>query len=310
MSKLQQSLQPLSEGDRLRDLLTQCEIALAQLSPARVQQMLTCLDAAAALLESLLQNGADVRAEQARFDALVGQLSRRKAEVVRLVGGAQAFAELRSQRARNPRSPWWQLNAQLREERRRNWRIAFVALMAMAALGGLAWLFRETLFLRDPVAEAILRAERALEEGEWTRARAAIEEGLAASPDAPALLIWRGALSADQAAAQESFERARQALGEEMFCMERAQAWLALRRGQAVVRDADCVLQHNPANAAALMLRAAGYEQLRNFADAIRDLQRASEMAEAQGDATLSAMARVRLALLLQAEPFVGAPSP
>ncbi len=310
MSKLQQTPSPLNDSDRLREALARGEAAIVQLSPERARQLLACLDEAEALLRQLAASRADLRAERTRFEVLQQQTARHAAAVVRALGGGRSFANLRRQIARFPEAAWWQLDAQLRAQRRRKLVSALLALLVMGVLGGLVWQFRATLFPRDPVLEATFLAERALQNGELAQARAAIDDGLAEAPDAPLLLIWRGALSESEASAQHDFERARAALGDEAFYMQRAQVWLLLNRGEDVVRDADRAFAANPASAAALMLRASGYELMRDFARAARDLRQAEALADAQGDGALSAMARVRLALLVQAGLIAEPPTP
>ena len=72
---------------------------------------------------------------------------------------------------------------------------------------------------------------------------------------------------------------------------------------QRVLTDTNQLIQMYPDLAEAYYMRASGYEGLGQRTQAMADLEKCGELAQAQGNDTLYAQSRVRLATLMQAGP-------
>ncbi|MCS7088643.1 MAG: hypothetical protein NZL91_08110 [Thermoflexales bacterium] len=313
MGKLQQNIGALNEGDRLREALSRCEVALVTLTPEHARQLLADLAEAERIIAALQATGADVRAEQLRLETIRTRLLSRARPFVQALGGVRAYRELRAQAAPlTPTLPWWRLDDVLAEQRRARWKRAAGALVVIAIFAGIIYALREVLFPPNPAADAIAAAQRALQEGDANAALAAIEAGLAQAPNHPQLLIWRGVLveTQDPTAAADAFARAQVQLGADDFHIERAQVRLIM--GEAAHAEAELseLIARNPELPVAYLVRAAAYEAQRRYDLAARDLERAAEVAQRLGDDIAFATARVRLGLLLQAQSGLLAATP
>ncbi|MCS6773146.1 MAG: hypothetical protein NZ693_03425 [Thermoflexales bacterium] len=306
MGKLQQNVGALNEGDVLREALAQCERALVTLNADTVRQLLCNLAQAERLVASLQAAGADVRPEALRLETVQTRLLRQPNRVLSAVGGVKAYAMLREQLAPLDRSArWWRLDEVAAEQRKHLWMRLGVVAAVLAGIIALGYLFRDTLFPADPVNDAIFAAQAALSQGEVGIALEAIRSGLEQAPENPALLIWRGVLTAssDSEASARDFDRARAALGELEFLLERASVWLSAGAPERALEDADAAVARAPDRAEAYFLRATAREQLGQRALALQDLERTAELAQASGNDVLFATARVRIGMLLQTAP-------
>lgn len=207
---------PASE---LRELLDKVERQLPSLDAPTVVEFLPNLDRIDVLFTQLAGNNADVRSEVGRWDDLKRQIDRRAGRIVKLANEAGGYAILRQQ---NPPADgaWWQLDAMLAAQRRRQTRSLLVTLAVVALLlAGATWSYQAWL---APDAETILlvnsvsRAEQRAAELDWSGGLAAVEEALQTMPNNEELLVWAAVFSerlGDDAQAQVYGERARAQFG-------------------------------------------------------------------------------------------------
>lgn len=305
MGKLQQNIGALNEGDRLREALSRCEVALVAITPENARRLLADLAEAERLMATLQAAGTDVRAEALRLETIHSRILQQARSIVRALGGARAYRALRAELAPpTPTLPWWRLDEVLAEQRR-SWLARLgVALVVVGVLVGVAYALRDVLFPPNPAADAIAAAQTALQEGDTARARAAIEAGLAQAPNHPQLLVWKGVLveAQDPIAAEDAFARAQAQLSADDFQLERAQVLIAAGALARAEDELSQLIARNPALPVAYLMRAGVYEVQRRYDLAARDLERAAEVAQQVGDDFAFATARVRLGLLLQAQ--------
>ncbi len=314
MSKLQQPSLILNEGDQLRARLAECEKALAaSLDADGAQALLHNAAEAHRLLTALRAAGTDVRAEAARWQTVTERMFKDAGRIVAAAGGERQFIALREQIAPGLDEPWWSLEAVVAANRRQLVRRAIAGLVVVAVLGLAGFLLRDALFPPNPVGDAIFAAQSALQQGDMPRALQAIDQGLQAVPDHPALLTWKGTILEARGgpAAAALLEAARRGLGERDYLLERSQANLLLGRHDQVIADMTYAIERFADPADAHLMRAAALEQKGDIPKAIRDLEAAATIAERSGNDALFATARVRLGMLLQIAPgFAPTPAP
>jgi tetratricopeptide (TPR) repeat protein len=307
MGKLQQQLGRLNESDALRALLHDSERALANLKSATahdVQELITDIEDGHQLLNRLHALGADVRSERARLETLDDRLIKNARPVVNVLGGVSQFAALRQKLNPTATDVRWRLDDVLADARRKTLRQIGISIAAIAVLLFAVWLARPILFPPDPVGDAINAAQRSLSEGNKVAALSAITTTLVQVPTNTQLLIWQGVLMElnGNTAATASFDKARAIAPDREFLIERAQVYYGFGQYAKAVADMDTLLAIQPESAEAYYVRGGAYESLGDKAKAIEDITKASDIAQAQGNDTLYATARVRLGMLMQAQ--------
>ena len=302
MAKLQQHLETLNDSDRLRAGLDAVEVGLVGLERGRVEAVLTEFARAKAILEFQERAKTDMRSERSRYDGIGARLERAASRIVRLCGGGDAYRALRTRLGAENDERCWQLDAIAAQNSRRVLIVAGSTLAGFLVMLGLGWLGRDFLFPKDPVRDAESAAQAALQKGNPGGALAAIEAGLAFSPTNSSLLIWRGVtLPATRTIeATASFSQARKAMGEVPFLVERAQIWLVLGDHDSALEDLDGAAFASPKDPIPFYLRAAAHEGRNEKQDAIRDLEKAGQLAQAAGNDYLFAQTRIRLGYLMQ----------
>jgi tetratricopeptide (TPR) repeat protein len=304
MGKLSQEIGVLNEADELRALIDDCEKALAALGPDSARRLMLDADAAHRRLEQLVAEGADLRGEAARLGTIDERIVRSARPIVQSLGGTAELAALRQQIAPGTDARWWLLDHELDLRRQRLLRQigTIVVVVAIVILAG--YLARPILFPSDPVGDAVNAATRALESNSIPGAIAAIDSGLAKIPTSTELLIWKGILlekSGNQQAGTASYQQAlAHAESDRDFYLQRAIVSVRLGDYARVVTDTTTVIQKYPDAADAYYVRASGYDGLGERTEAIADLEKCADLAQASGNDALFAQARVRMGTLMQ----------
>lgn len=298
-------------ADALRRTLREAEeeVTLLLRGKGELLPLLRRLDAIAEGLRTLEAEGIDLRPERTRWESLCTQIQRGAERLVRHAQeGSDALRQARAELQPSEERWWWRLDLLAAEQRRRRVartvRIAGLAVLILALLGGVAYL----LLRPDPLTAQKLRlyaaAERAIQEGRWEEAIARYREATAVDPQDPEpwlRLGWAQERTGEVEAAQASFQEAASRFGDP-FAYE-----LALARLYVEVGDFGQALPHalratelNPQSPHAFYVLASAYEGSGKFLEALQALQTCEKLAEAQGDAELVAMSRVRVGTLLQ----------
>jgi tetratricopeptide (TPR) repeat protein len=304
MGKLSQEIWVMNEADQLRNLIDDCEKALASLNPESTQLLLTYTEKAHRLLEKLQAVGADLRGEAARLGSVDDRILKDARKIVRILGGTEVLVSFRNQIAPGTTESWWMLDRVLELARRSLIRkmATFAIIVAIILIAG--YIARPVLFPPDPVGDAVSAASNSLGKQDIPGAMATINTALTKLPTNTELLIWKGILlqsTGDLQASDSSFTQAlKYAASEQDFYLQRAITYVRLGESDRVISDTNVIIQKYPTSAEAYYIRATGYEALGKRVEAIADLQKCGDLAQAAGNDALFAQARVRLGTLLQ----------
>jgi len=309
----------MTPADDLRDLLADCEGALGKLrgSGEAALSIPHGLDRIAELLPELETSGVDLRPERTRLTTLEAQLRRKAGELLRELrtsGGLPAARRaVQPDRARW----WWYLDEEVRAARRRGARKLLLYLVAVTALLTVGVLLYRRFLAPDPltvrVHELQFDGERLADEGDYASAVARFEEAEALRPHDGEMRIWRGALyeiTGQAETAAEIFESARLLFDEATdFHIARGQIYLRLQQVEKAQAEAQAVLVEDPSSPEGHFLLGAALESQGELGEAAAAYDQASRLAEEQGQMELTAMARVRMAFVLQRAVFPTPPS-
>ena len=294
-----------TSADALRDRLAQCEDWAAQIDKGtNGLELLQRLDDAMDQLEHLEARGVDLRAERGRLQHIFGQIRRHDKTLVSQIGPALA--------ANRPTSArwWWYLDEQVAVARQRRIKQGLGAVLLLAVfLVGLYLLYDNVLAPPRHIREANARfsdGEWAVAQGDWVKAIEHFQDAAILNPERAETYIWLGALyekAGQTAQSQIAFQQAQTSLGPETevdFWMHRGWVYLSLGEGKAAYQDAWSITQAAPDQPEGHFLLGAASEQTGDLESALAAFERTSAAAEATGDAELQALARLRMAEVLQ----------
>ncbi|NLE77368.1 MAG: tetratricopeptide repeat protein [Chloroflexi bacterium] len=300
-----------TSGEALRDDLDRAESEITLLLRGRhaLVPFLQRLDRIAQGLEALGREGADLRGEWTRWEAITAQLRAQPGRVWR--HAAESPPELREacQAAASPPEGWWwaleELATQQRlvEAQRLSRKIAIVSAVVVILVTLLYLVFRP-----DPLTAAKLRhyrlAEAAIAEGNLPdaaqeyRAAAGVD---AADPEPWLRLGWVLEQQGQAGDAAAAFAVAKEILGDEAaVALSLSRIYIEAGQPERGLEHALKATQLNPQSAEAFYILASAYEILGQRAEAISALTRSEELANAQGNQQLVGMIRVRMAGLAQ----------
>ncbi|MCX7853574.1 MAG: tetratricopeptide repeat protein [Caldilineales bacterium] len=314
-------------ADELRHLLTAAEnrsVNVRGLGPEAARELLTWFDRIAALFPALEAEGAHLEPERVRWEAVQAALRRHAAELLielKPLGGLAAVR--RSLPAPPPEEAWWWWLDRARQRRLRRQLLSVLAVfLALAALlAGGYWLFNR-LFPVDPTAATVYRykleGQTAIAAGDLTNALAAFEAAAATAPDDLETQAWLAALYdvlGRESEASTRRERLQQTVAADpaqaaVVNDDLAAAYLALGRPETALALVQEVLAAHPDRIQTLLLAGSVYESLGRIDEAMATYEQAAAVAAAQNKPEQLAVARIRLAQLLQARPFLPTPTP
>ncbi|MBN1401651.1 MAG: tetratricopeptide repeat protein [Anaerolineae bacterium] len=297
----------------LRELLGQVKRRVDHLpgSGAEAQTLLFQLDAIQELFTRLQGAGADLRAEATRLESIESALRSQDAVLLRELKDAGGLATLRA--AANPTRErwWWFLDEGLAQRQKgQKGRILKTVGIVVAVLLIAGLLYR---FVLQPeattttVMEMTSQARDALAEGDLAGATLAYRQAVEVQPDTPELHAWIGVLEEMQGnaeAAAEAYADAERLAGSPArFYVLRGTARSEAGALDLAIADAQAALAIEPDSAEAHLLLGGVYETQGETAKALQSLQQAAELADASGNAALTAAIRVRLGMLSQKAP-------
>jgi tetratricopeptide (TPR) repeat protein len=304
--------QQFTPADELRKLLSAAEDQLPHLkgSGAHSIDFLLGLDRIAALWPQVEALGADLRPEAGRWETVEASVHRNGPIIVRESGAAGGLAAARARHHPDGQAPWWwHLDSEVRQNRLRSLRRALITVAVVGIVGAAALFVINKVLPTDPNYQAALSkqmaGQRLIEErGDYAGAIRAFEEAIALTPADPELWLWLGAAQkkmGDAAAAEQSFTRARSLAGQDLeLFIQRGMIYSGIGLQDEARTDLEAALKIDPEEPRAWLYLANVNELQGRLGEAVKSLERASELSEKREQPQLTAIARYRLAILYQ----------
>jgi tetratricopeptide (TPR) repeat protein len=314
----------MTPADELRERLTACEKGVANLrgSGTQAHTLLEDMDRINELWPVLEAAGLDLRPEAGRWETIqasVRRVARRLLKELRASGGLAAVRA--EQHPEGQCAWWWHLDeAVAQDNKRRALRLGLTtATVIVAALA--AYFLLRMLFPVDPNLKAAMdlqaTGEKKIQEsGDFAGALADFKAATTYLPNDAETWLRLGVTQevlGDQVAMAESYGRARALVASDSeFQYTRASVYFTLGLLDKAKKDGEASVAVDPQNPYAYYLLSSIYETLGQGPAALAAVQRAAELADAQQQAQLSAMARYRMAMMMQQAQQQGfdAPAP
>jgi tetratricopeptide (TPR) repeat protein len=299
-------------ADELRERLTACEKGIANLrgSGTRARTLLEDMDRIGELWPVLEAAGVDLRPEAGRWETIQASLRRVARRLLKELRASGGLAAVRAENHPDGQCAWWwHLDETIAQENRhRALRTGLVAAVLIAAVLAFYFIFR-LLFPVDPNLQAAMDLQSAgelkiRESGDFAGALADFKAATTYLPGDAETWLRLGVVQeklGDQAAMAESYGRARALLASDAeLRLTRANVYFTLDFLDRAQQDAEASVAAEPENPYAHYLLASVYETLGQRQAALGAIQRAAELADAQQQTQLSAMARYRYAIMMQ----------
>lgn len=275
-------------------------------SAEQALSLLKDLDSASKKIQGL-SSGITRATLTTQLNASLAKLHKEASLFIRDLGGVDAFRKARAVTQPGPEAYWWFLDEYLTEKRKVLLRRVSITggavLLALVVLGVLYQAF----LAPDPKVAARYAHEQAAQEnliyGNLDEALVEVNECLKVAPDDPSLLIYKGVILEElgrQEEAEQSYSKARQELKEEEFFLIRSQSYLAASQPEKALVDAQEAIMITPESVQGYLLKGQANEVLGDFFVAQEDYEKAFALANASDQHELSAIARMRLAMLIQ----------
>jgi tetratricopeptide (TPR) repeat protein len=307
----------LTPADELRSLLAQSEKRIVNLrgDPSNGFDLLNDMDRIAALWPELEAVGADLRAEEGRWETLqaaVHQAAPRLLRALRPLGGLPALRTVAHPDGQA--AWWWRLDDEVASANRRRLKrmgIIGVGIVALLVVAGL--LFR-ILFPVDPLVQEaagkIIDGQNKIQmEADYSAALPLFRDAVALTPGDPEAWLWLGATQrklGDVQSSAESFRRAAALTPDQVaHRSQKATVYQVLGMLDEAASEVEAVLALDAENPQAYLIQASISEARGQYPAAIESLQKAADLADQRNEPQVSATARYQLGFLLQRLPIV-----
>jgi tetratricopeptide (TPR) repeat protein len=311
----------MTPADQLRELLSDSEKLVVSLRGrgAEAQVLLDNLDAIEEVWPKLEAAGVDLRPEAGRRETLHAAVRNNAPALVRELSAAGGIAALRRAKYGEQPAPWWwHLDEELQAQREHRLRRAAIGIGAVVLVGALAIFLFQRLFPVDPNLQksvsAVIGGQQNLQEGDLEGALAEFQEAVRLTPDDPEPWAWLGVVQQQLGMAQEAEEsnaRLRALIPDEVtYHNMRSQVLAAIGMSDEAIVAAQAALALDPESPEAYFNLGSAYENQGQIQDAIKNMELASQYAEARGKSELTVVARYRMGMLMQQFSALPPPTP
>jgi tetratricopeptide (TPR) repeat protein len=296
-------------GGTISDELDRIEIKVGKIGLNTAAQSITLLSELDSAYEKInaLPDGETKRALTTQFDAIFAKLQKEASAFIRDAGGMNKIIEARKQVNPPEAHPWWYFDHFLYEKRtallRRVVITGGVVIIILVVLGVLYNRF----LAPDPLVAARYSYEESTRDkimvGNLADALVDVEKGLAIDPKDPTLLVLKGVILDGLnrgTEAQSSFSKASESLSKEDFFLLRGQAYIMANQTQKAMIDSKEAIKNNPDSVQGYLLLGQVNETIGQSKTALDNYNQAYEIADKLKQYELAAMARTRMAMLMQ----------
>jgi tetratricopeptide (TPR) repeat protein len=299
-------------ADELRGVLSAAEDQLQHLKGggAQVVDFLLLLDRVADLWAKVEAQGADLRAEAGRWGTTQALVHKQGPTIVHEVAAAGGFEAVRVRYHPDGQAAWWwQLDREVRQNRIQRIRKTLLTLLLVVIIGAVALVVINRVLPTDPLYQAALSKQMAgqrfiEQDRDFGKAIQAFREATTLTPNDADPWLWLGVAQkkiGDTAAAEESFARARTILGKDLeLYIQRGMILSGAGLQEDARADLEAALKLDAEEPRAWLYLANVDELQGQLGEAIKALERASELSEKRDQPQLTAIARYRLAVLYQ----------
>jgi tetratricopeptide (TPR) repeat protein len=317
----------VTPADELRSLLTDCEKLVANVpnSGDTIARLLKNMDRLAELWPRLEDAGMDLRPEAGRWETVQAGTYKQARHILAELRPAGGLRALRAKEGL-PQQPgqltqpgaapqdeerwWWYLDLTMRRQRSRQLRRLALGLVAAVAVIAVLNFALNKFFPVDPKVSASAGKQMAGQQqvqsgGDVQQALVNFQEATTLTPDDPDAWIWSGVAEqklGHAAEAQAAFAKAQTLLQADLsFHMARAPVYLAFGMYDHGQADLNAIFAQDPNNPQAHYYLASLYEDQGELTKAAQELEKVSTLAEQRKQTELTAIARYRLGMLMQA---------
>jgi tetratricopeptide (TPR) repeat protein len=288
-------------------------------SGVKIAQLLKNLDRLAELWPRLEDAGMDLRPEAGRWETIHAVTYKHARQILSELAPAGGLPALRAAEGLPARPEatlgdevlwWWYLDLTMRRQRLRQLRRFALGLAVAVAVVAVLYFGLNKLFPIDPKVSASQGKQMAGQQqiqtgGDVKQALASFQEATYLTPADPDAWIWTGVAQqklGHDPEAQAAYAKAQALLQDNTsFHMARAPVYLAFAMYDQGKADLDAIFAQDPDNPLAHYYLASLYENQGNLKEAAQELQKVSTLAEQRKQSELTAIARYRLGMLLQA---------
>jgi tetratricopeptide (TPR) repeat protein len=291
-------------AEHVREMLLEAERIMSSLrgTGPRALELLHLLDQVADTLAALEIAGTDMRAERARFKAVLKKLHRNQGRFL-----AEAGAAFQGERAATQPDQarwWWFLDETLLQERRGRLRRMLIWALVVAAVFAVIWLSYDRFLAPPPGMYRASSGASLAAQGDLRAALVEFEAAIALDPNEAEYWLWLGVIHFELGEADDAeaaFENARVLYGVDFdFLVGRGLLFLRVGDLAEASADVERAISANPELAKGYFLRASIAGEQGDCAAAIADFERAADLAHAAGETWLEGEARVSMATLMQ----------
>jgi tetratricopeptide (TPR) repeat protein len=281
---------------------------IGMITPEQGFGLLHGLDAVYSRMQDLEPGGASIKMAQAQFDGITSRMQKEAGQFIRDLGGAQALQRARAEVKPPKEHSWWYLDEWLTNQHK----AAFQRLLVIAGIVVVAFIVLALVYNRflapDPSVTARYGHEQTARDlmmkGDLQGALDEVTQGLEIPPVDPSLQVLKGVILEKMGQSSQAGTFYTQAKigfnNPDEFYLARGQDYIQVGLADQAMADAQSAVQANPQSGSAYLLLGQIYEVQRKNQEALDAYNKAYEAADQSKQPELAALARMRLAMLMQ----------